>query len=88
VNAQRWEEIQASFDQLVELNTSQRAAHLATLLNTDPELHRALESLLKADDTASVRLETIEFAFLPEPDRESDPLGLAGRTISYFVLRS
>jgi eukaryotic-like serine/threonine-protein kinase len=87
VNAQRWKDVQASFDQLVELDASQRALHLATLANTDPELHRALESLLKADDTASARLEGIDFAFLPGPDRGSDPLGVAGRTISHFVLR-
>ena len=87
MNAQRWEKIQVSFDQLIELNTSQRATHLATLAKTDPELHRALVSLLKADATATARLEAIDFAFLPGPDRESDPLGLAGRTISHFVLR-
>jgi eukaryotic-like serine/threonine-protein kinase len=87
MNAQRWKEIQASFDQVVELDASQRTAHLATLAITDPELYRALESLLKADDTASARLEAIDFAFLPEPDREKDPLGLAGRTIAHFVVR-
>ena len=87
MNAERWEKIQVSFDQLIELNASQRAAHLATLASTDPELHRALESLLKADDTAAVRLEAIDLAFLPGPDRDSDPLGLTGRTISHFVLR-
>jgi serine/threonine protein kinase/tetratricopeptide (TPR) repeat protein len=86
VNAQRWEEIQVSFDELVELNASQRVAHLATLAKADPELHRALESLLMADDTATARLEAIDIAFLPGPDRASDPLGLAGRTISHFVV--
>ena len=87
MNAQRWEEIQASFDQLVELDASERAGRLATLASTDPELHQALESLLEADAAASAQLAPIDTAFLPQSDYQPDPLGLTGRTISHFDLR-
>jgi len=87
VNAQRWEEIQTSFDELVELNASDRAARLETLASSDPELHRALESLLKADASAVADLRLIDTAFLLQSDCGPDPLGLTGRTISHFDLR-
>ena len=87
MNAQRWEEIQASFDELVQLDATERAGHLATLAIRDPELHRALESLLEADAAASAQLVPIDAAFLPQSDRQPDPLGLTGRTISHFDLR-
>ncbi|PYO05927.1 MAG: hypothetical protein DMD30_13460 [Gemmatimonadetes bacterium] len=87
MNAQRWAEIQTSFDQLVELDPGERASHLATLAISNPELHRALQSLLKADAGASAELAPIEAALAPPPDRKHDPLGLAGRTISHFELR-
>jgi serine/threonine-protein kinase len=87
VNAQRWEEIQASFDEIVELNASNRAARLEMLASSDPELHRALELLLKADASASTDLRLIDTAFLLQSDRGPDPLGLTGRTISHFDLR-
>jgi serine/threonine-protein kinase len=87
VNSQRWEQIQASFDELVELNAKERARRLATLASTDPELHRALESLLDADAAAGAELAPLDAAFLPPPDHNPDPLGLTGRTISHFDLR-
>jgi serine/threonine protein kinase len=87
MNAQRWAEIQDSFDQLVDLDLPHRIAHLATLAISDPELHRALESLLEADAAASAQLASIDAAFLPPTDRQQDPLGLTGRTISHFELR-
>ena len=85
MNAQRWEEIQASFDEIVELNATNRAARLEMLASGDPALHRALELLLKADASASADLRLIDTAFLLQSDR-SDPLGLTGRTISHFDL--
>src|SRR6266566_6682326 len=83
MNAQRWEEIQVGFDQLVELDAPHRTARLAMLASSDPELHRALESMLEADAAASAQLAPIDAAFLPQ----GDPLGLTGRTISHFELR-
>jgi serine/threonine protein kinase/Tfp pilus assembly protein PilF len=87
VNAKRWEEIQASFDEIVELDARARAVHLATLASRDPELHRALESMLEADAAVTAELAPIDAAFLHYSDRQPDPLGLAGRTISHFDLR-
>ena len=87
MNAQRWEEIQVGFDQLVDLDVPHRTARLAMLASSDPELHRALESMLAADAAASAQLAPIAAAFLPQGDRPPDPLGLTGRTISHFELR-
>ena len=87
MNTQRWEEVQISFDELVELDATERAARLATLAIRDPELRRALESLLDADAEADAHLAPIEAALLPGSAHRSDPLSLAGRTISHFHLR-
>jgi len=72
----RWATIQATFDELVELDRADRASRLMQLGSTDPELRAAVESLLTADADASAGLAPLEAA--------SDPLGLAGRTISHF----
>jgi serine/threonine-protein kinase len=83
VNAQRWQEIQASFDALVELDPAVRAGRLATLADSDPELHRALESLLRGDAEASAH----DFGFAPDSIPQADPLGIAGRTVAHFNVR-
>ena len=49
MNGERWEEVQATFDELVELDATARVGRLASLAISDPALHRALESLLAAD---------------------------------------
>ena len=64
MNADRWEEVQVSFDELVELDPNERASRLASLANTDPELHRALESLLEADAHADAHLAPIDAVLL------------------------
>ena len=86
MNAQRWEEVQAGFDELVEMDASERAGRLARLAISDPELHRALESLLKADAEADERLAPIDSSLLLGGSCRSDPLGLAGRTMSHFQI--
>ena len=86
MNEQRWEDVQVTFDELVEMNATERVDRLASLAISDPELHRALESLLDADAEADARLATIDAVFLVGSARRSDPLGLAGRTISHFHL--
>jgi serine/threonine-protein kinase len=83
MNAERWEQVQASFDALVELEAVERVRRLASLAASDPELHRTLESLLEADARADAQLAPVETALLSSACR-SDPLGLAGRTISHF----
>jgi serine/threonine protein kinase len=87
VNSQRWEEIQASFDEFVQLNASERAGRLTLLASSDPELHRALESLLAADAAVTAELASIDDAIRPTSDRQPDPLGLVGRTIGHFHVR-
>jgi serine/threonine protein kinase len=86
VNADRWEEVQVNFDELVELDATARASRLASLATRDPELHRALESLLDADAKADMDLAPIDSGLLVGSRRPTDPLGLAGRTISHFHL--
>jgi len=73
VNSERWEEVQVSFDELVELDATERAARLASLAVRNPELHRALESLLRADAEADAHLAPLDAAFLPG-SRPSDRL--------------
>jgi eukaryotic-like serine/threonine-protein kinase len=87
VNSQRWAEIRASFDALVELNSSDRVSRLAKFATTDPELHRALESLLAADGSATAELASIDAAVRPKVDLRADPLGLNGRTIGRFHIK-
>ncbi len=86
MNSQRWEEVQVSFDELVELGATERLDRLAKLAISDPELHRILESLLAADAEADAHLALVDAALLPGSAGRSDPLGLAGRTISHFQL--
>jgi serine/threonine protein kinase len=83
VNAERWGQVQVSFDELVELDASERVRRLASLAATDPELANALESLLEADSEADAHLASFEAALLSGLYR-SDPLGLVGRTVSHF----
>ena len=84
MNAQRWKEIQASFDSLVELDASERVGRLALLASSDPELCQEVERLLAADAQASAQLACTDVALLSPPNPRADPLGLAGRTISHF----
>jgi len=83
VNAERWNEIQVSFDELTELDATERVRQLAGLAITDPALHRALAALLDADAEADARLAPVESALLTGPC-QSDPLGFAGRTVAHF----
>jgi serine/threonine-protein kinase len=87
LNAQRWKEIQLSFDELVELDVNARADRLTALANTDSELHRAVEWMLQADAQASERLAPSEGVFIAQSSARPDPLGLTGRTISHFDVR-
>ena len=64
MNADRWDEVQIGFDELVELSGPERHSRLARLAITDPELHRALESLLEADVEVDARLARVDDALL------------------------
>jgi serine/threonine protein kinase/tetratricopeptide (TPR) repeat protein len=84
MNTQRWEEIRAGFDAIVDLDPGARAGRLAALADSDPELHRALELLLKADAEATGNPGAPVGGFLPDYEHQPDPLEIAGRTISHF----
>jgi serine/threonine-protein kinase len=86
VNAQRWGEIQAGFDAIVELTPADRANRLQSLASSDPEMHEALQSLLRSDAAASRELAPVAAALAATSGGHPDPLGLVGRTISHFDL--
>jgi hypothetical protein len=73
VNAQRWGEIQAGFDAIVELSPTERANRLDSLASTDPEMHEALQSLLRSDAEATRDLAPVAAAFLKSPEWLADP---------------
>ena len=87
MDAQRWQEIQSTFDAIVEMDDAGRANQLAVLSSSDPDLRAAVESLLAADSDADVRLSSLDAVFFPQSALSSDPLGLAGQTVSHFHVR-
>jgi TolB-like protein len=87
MDSRRWEEIQATFDEVVALDEASRASRLAALGATDRALRQAVEVLLAADAEADQRLAPLEAAFFPPPTPAPDPLSLAGRTVSHFRVR-
>ncbi len=86
MNAQRWQEIRAGFDSIVDLEPRVRESRLAELAGSDPELHRALELLLKADEEVTSNLGP-HSGSLANYHSQSDPLGISGQTISHFEIR-
>ncbi len=62
MNTRRLGEVQVCFDELVEMDAAERVGRLARLAITDPELHRALESLLEADAEAAAHLAPVSTA--------------------------
>jgi Tol biopolymer transport system component len=84
MDAQRWQEVQVSFDTLIELDAVERGNRLTALGSTDPELRAAVERLLAADAKADSQLASLEDVFVPQSAPTPDPLGVTGRTISHF----
>jgi serine/threonine protein kinase len=82
MDLRRWEEIQAAFDALVELDPAARASRLETLDATDPAFRATVAALLAADAEAEAWLAPLE-AILSSV-AVPDPLGLSGRTVSHF----
>ena len=48
----RWAQIHAAFDELIELESAERAPRLAQLRDRDPELGRWVDALLDGDEHA------------------------------------
>lgn len=89
MDPRRWPEIRARFDELVDLDPAELRSRLTAIAATDPELHRAIASLLAAEAGADDRLRQVESVLLPPsptpPSKDlPDPLGLSGRTISHY----
>lgn len=80
----RWETIQAAFDELVALDETSRASQLAALRDSDPELKAAVEAMLAADAEASGQLAPLDSGLLGAAEPIADPLNLAGRSVSHF----
>jgi serine/threonine-protein kinase len=64
MDPRRWEEIQAAFEELAELEAADRRSRLAVIGTTDPALRAAIESLLVADAEADDLLASIDAALL------------------------
>ena len=84
IDPRRWDELQATFDALVNLDPGERATRLAALGVTDPALRTALEPLLAADAAGLPRLAPLDAAFFSVATPARDPLNLVGRAVSHF----
>lgn len=84
MDPQRLQEILSTFEAIVELDDGERRARLRALGTSDPELLAAVEVLLAADSDADARLASIDAVFFPQSAPATDPLGLAGKTVSHF----
>ena len=94
MDPQRWREVRARFDELVDLPPDERQRRLAELFDVAPALHDDVSRLLSADAHADGRLAAVDDA-LPsagpggaearrEAVRSRDPVGLSGRTLAHF----
>lgn len=84
MDLRRWDEIQAAFDQLVQLDVAERSRRLETLGRTDPELRAAVEAMLAGDAGAESRLASLDAALGSPAAALPDPFGLSGRTVVHF----
>lgn len=91
----RWNEIQALFEELIELPPSDRVARLAAISDRDAALYDSIDSLIKADSEAHRWLASVESALLPPRDKvteetvpDADPLGLVGGLLGRFHIEA
>jgi len=84
--AERWERIEALFDEAAALSTDERAAFLSSACGLDREMRREVESLLAADGRAA--------GFLGRPaipaasSRSPPPDSLVGRRVGHYAVES
>ena len=84
-DAGRWAEVMTVFDEVVGLDPATRERRLEAISSSDPELHSGITALLLADASAGSGLERIEQLFdTGGGERDPDPLGMVGRTVSHF----
>jgi tetratricopeptide (TPR) repeat protein len=92
MSKEHWDEVRPLFFELAELESQDRAARLAALSESDPELHERLERLLAANDRSQELLGSFEdliskLSFDPLSDSETptpDPHGLLGQKVSQY----
>jgi serine/threonine protein kinase/TolB-like protein/Flp pilus assembly protein TadD len=83
LDLRRWAEMRATFDSLIDLDENDRSAQLKLLNTSDPELHAAVDALLRADTEAESRRAAIESSDLRRVPA-TDPLRLTGVAVSHF----
>lgn len=93
--SENWPRVSALFNELVSLDSAERAERLSQLRADEPQVKAAVESLLHADAAADERLARFEFG-LADMVRNSaspisgssnpDPLKLIGRNVSHFEI--
>lgn len=94
-----WQRARSLFDEIVDLAPDARRSQLAEVSRTDPALSDAVERLLDADSDAERALSDYHFGPADTNQRDDatrgavdgdapDPLGIVGRTVSHFVVRS
>jgi len=73
---ERWERIQAIFQEALELGSAEREAFLADKCAADPSLREEIDALLQVDRTATSNLEEpdefTDAGFFGEVDRDSE----------------
>lgn len=89
-----WADALSVFEELVDLDSRQRADRLAAIGESAPQLRLHLEQLLTADEQADIRLDRLD-RVLGSGIRaragavSGDPLGMVGQSIDHFrVLRT
>jgi serine/threonine-protein kinase len=89
-DTQRWAAALSTFDEIVDLDAGSLGERLRAIGASDPDLRRALETMLAADAEADSRLARVEAAFgSPGVEggvmgRDADPLELVGRSVGHF----
>jgi eukaryotic-like serine/threonine-protein kinase len=89
MDSDRWREVRAAFDQLIELDPAAQEERLAALERSDPELRHLVEALLRADADADAQLAHVTRALSPQSaglsdNQAPDALGLRGQTVAHF----
>jgi hypothetical protein len=92
----RWEQIRAAFEEIVELDTAHRDRRLEAIGAKDPELRSTLEGLLDADAQANAWLAPVEspLGFVPPvsddvwepPNADEVPIAPVSRTRRRWIL--
>ena len=90
-----WSRVSRVFNELVEMDSGERRVRLLSLGDTDPDLRRAVESLLEADADADTQLERYDVGVSDIIRRHAssvtgdpaDPLRLSGTVVSHFRVR-